>query len=137
MSSLSIPHSSVEINTGEQTKNYNQRGKNNHESDVGSQGTHEVNETHETHEDEEKGKGGIETFGGETGRDWGGSCRCVGAVGVVKGLECGGKGEPEGAEGHEDDEREGVANYEFQEATDEHEEATEEEVCSAVVKGCL
>lgn len=137
MSSFDVSLSSVKVNACKQAKSYDKCRENDHKGDVGSQGTHKVNETHETHEDEEKGKGRIVAFGGETGCDRRGSRRCVGAIGVIEGLECGAKSEPKATKGHENDEREGIADYEFQEATDDHEETTDEKVGSAILKRCL
>lgn len=59
--------------------------------------------------------------------------RVVGVAGVCpirveEGLEGATEGQPESAEGAEDDEREGVADNPFAQATQEHEDTTKEEV---------
>lgn len=57
----------------------------------------------------------------------------VGAAGVVEGLQGAAVGEPETAVGAEDDEGEGVAEEEFQDGADYHEEAAAEEICRSVI----
>ena len=74
-----------------------------------------------THEQQEEGEAGIESWLLETKRiarlahlaGCFGGIRHVRTVRVVKGLQCCAEGEPEGAEGAEDDEGKGVADDPF------------------------
>jgi hypothetical protein len=87
------------------------------EDDVGAEGGDQVDKRQNAHPEEEEGECIEEGWVGEAGGGVGGS---VGAVGVVGGGQCGAEGEPVGAVGAEDDEGEGVAQDEFEEAAGEH-----------------
>lgn len=119
------------VRASEQTERAHEREEDDYEGHVGAQRADQVDQAEQAHEDEEEGEGGCESNSGLAGCYAGGAGWGVGPVGCVKRLESGGKGKPEGAEGHEDDEGEGVAEDELEEAADEHEKTAEEEVGSA------
>ena len=101
------------------------------EEHVGAQAGDQVDEAEDAHPQQEEGEGREE---GRVGEADGGIllCRRVGAVRVIGWRQRRPEREPVRAVGAEDDEGEGVAEHEFEEAAGEHEETAEEEVGAAV-----
>ena len=126
----------VPIRGGQTRERAHQRQKNHHEHHIGAHTTDQENQTHQPHKHEEKRKAGVkarllEPRGIARVAHRRRGLRGVGDVGAVRvepGHECGGEGEPEGAEGAEDDEGEGVADEEFADGAEDHEDAAEAEV---------
>jgi len=97
------------------------------EDDVGAERADEVDKAEQTHVDLEEGEGGGELG---VGRGRGRVCGVVGDAGVEVGRQGSPVGEPERAEGAEDDEGEGVAEDEFEDGAKDHKQAAEEIVCT-------
>jgi hypothetical protein len=120
----------VPVGGGEEGEGQREREEDDHEGYVGSERADQVHQAQETHEEQEEPEGGGESRGVDTGR-FGVACWGVQSVGEVEWLESRGEGEPEGAEGDEDDEWEGVAENELEESTHHHEQTAEEVICAA------
>lgn len=101
-----------------------------HEDDVGAQAADQVDERQHPHPEQEEGERGQEDRVGEARGRVG---RGVGAKRVVARRQRRPEGEPEPSVRGEDDEGEGVAKHEFEQASREHEQAAEEVVGAAIL----
>ena len=105
-----------------------ERQKNDHEDDVGAETAHQEDQTHQSHKHQKKRKTGkiprllqpqrIARIAHTCGRLRG--IGDVGAIGVEPRYEGKSEGEPEGAEGAEHHEGEGVADDPLADGTEEH-----------------
>ena len=113
---------------GQTAKGGDEQEEDEEEDDVGAEGADEEDQAQHAHVELEVGEGGREDGVAARGEGLGGR---VGNRGVVVGRQRRAEGEPEGAEGAEDDEGEGVAEDELEEGAKDHEQAAEEVVDTA------
>lgn len=98
------------VRAGKEAESGYQGQEDHEEDDVRPQGADQIDEAEETHSEQEEREASVEADCLQAILRRRERLGAVETVGVIRGLEGGGEGEPEGAKGGEDDEREGVAD---------------------------
>lgn len=115
--------------SGEAAESWDKEQEDEEEHKVRSNRNNHVDEAENSHVDLEESERRLEHWVGSRCRR---VCWVVGDRGIEVRCKCSTKCEPESAEAAEDNEGEGISENEFKKRADDHEETTEEPVCTTV-----